>query len=435
MSAADDIIEVTVAELDGRGCGIALGPDGEDVSLPGVLPGESARARVEHRSGAGRIFARPVEITAAAPDRVDPGCPHFLTCGGCDLLHADLAHQHAFKRRQVAAALGRPVDAVEPVVASPRTHGYRALAKLVVRADGVLGSYRPRTHDVTDMQGCRVHAPEVEAVVDAIRAALKVHPVALRYVLVRGALSEGTTVVTFVARHASVDGLDALVIQLAARPDVARVVLNVNDREGDALLGDTDVVLHDGPAPREQIGSVTASLAAGAFSQVNPLAAARLYEVVVNEAAPDGRSVLDLYCGSGGIALALAAAGARRVLAVDVDPRAAAAAEASVVDNGMQGRVEVRAARAEDVTEVAAEIVILNPPRKGAAASVLEAVSALRPARLVYVSCNPKSLARDLEALEALGPMEVRRVVPVDLFPHTRHVETVVSVDLLALEG
>jgi 23S rRNA (uracil1939-C5)-methyltransferase len=304
----------------------------------------------------------------------------------------------------------------------------------VVRADGVLGSYRPRTHDVTEMRGCRVHAPEVEVVVEAIRVALAAQPIPLRYVLVRGALAEGSTVVTLVARRAQVEGLDAVVRRLATREDVARVVLNINDGEGDALLGETDIVLHDGPAPRERLGSITASLAAGAFSQVNPLAAARLYGVVVEEAEPAGRSVLDLYCGSGGIALALAAAGARRVLAVDVDPRAAAAAEASVTENGLQDRVEVRAARAEDV-DAAAEIVILNPPRKGAARPVLEAVSALRPVRLVYVSCNPKSLARDLRVLEELGPVLTRRVVPVDLFPHTRHVETILSLDLPALEA
>lgn len=410
--------------------------------VAGLLPGERARVRVVHTNKRGTLFGEVTEVLEPSPERRVVACEHFLDCGGCDFLHAPLALQHDHKRRLVAAALELPIERVEPVVASPRPVGYRAFAKLVVGPGGVLGSYRPRSHDVVDMSGCLVHAPSVERVVDALREIIQAEgggggPAAgepeLRYVLVRGSTVEERAVVTLVARRADA-ALPARVAEvLAARPDVARVVLHVNDEPGDALLSrGPNVILHDAGAPEERVGEVVQTLESGAFSQVNPFGAAALHAKVIELAEPAGRTVLDLYAGSGGLGLSLAAAGAREVWGYEALPEAVQAARSSAERMGLATRVRYDAGSVEEGLELAppTQIVVVNPPRKGLSYEVVRALAERGAERLIYVSCHPRSLARDLATLGELGELTLERVVPVDLFPQTRHVETIVSARL-----
>lgn len=380
-----------------------------------MLPGEHVEVRIDREGKRGVDYGTLLSVLEEAPQRVPARCPHFLDCGGCDLLHADLAFQHRLKRRAVADALGLRVEQVEPVIASPKPLGYRALAKLVVGPDRILGSYRPRTHDVVSMEGCLIHAPEVEAVVGALRSWIR-EPATLdlRYVLVRGSLAEGKAVVTLVSRTEQAPGVRALAARLFERPDVARVVLDVNPTEGDVLLSGREEILFDRGPPSERIGEISQSLASGAFAQVNPAAAALLYALVREMIEPRGKRVVDLYSGSGGIALTLAAAGAS-VIGVEAVPAAVEAARASA-----GGAAEFVCADVRHYELPPADAVVLNPPRKGAPPELLERLRDV-PC-LVYVSCNPKTLARDLEILGR----PIDRVVPVDLFPQTGHVETVV---------
>lgn len=426
---ADDGTIADVEGLDPAATGHGQTLRGDPARIRGALPGERLRIAVEHVGKDGIRYGRAQGVLRASGDRVDPGCPHFLACGGCDLLHASYPAQLGLKRARVAAALGLAVEAVDPTLPSPRVFGYRAFAKLVAGPGGVLGSYRPRTHDVQDMAGCRVHAPEAEGVVDAARAHLAVAPVDLRYLLVRASLDEGRAVVTLVVRDRGARGLEGLVRALSARKDVARVVVHVNPADGDALWdpeGETAVRYDEGPV-QARLGPVRQALEAGAFSQVNPLAAAELYRRAVGGADAAGRRVLDLYAGSGGLSLALLAAGAARVHAVESVPAAIDAAQAAAAASGVQDRLSTEVARVEaaleDLRPEDAEVVVLNPPRKGAGGEVMRRVFALDPERVVYVSCNPDSLARDLEA--APDGWRLARVTPVDMFPHTRHVETV----------
>jgi 23S rRNA (uracil1939-C5)-methyltransferase len=414
------VTRAQIQDLDDSG--FARGP----VRVNGVLPGEEVDVRIEHVGKRGVEFGRLARVITPSPERIDARCPHFLDCGGCDFLHATLEFQHRFKRERVARALSLPLERVEPIVASPRELGYRALAKLVVGPNRTLGSYRPRSHDVVSMDGCLVHAPEVESIVDALRALLAEHPgeLDLRYVLVRGSLAERKSVVTLVSRTKEAPGIRALAEGLFSREDVARVVLHVNDREGDALLlSDAyEEVLYSRGTPSERIGAVSQSLASGAFAQVNPLAAEKLYALVEEMIAPAGKRIVDLYSGSGGVALTLALAGAREVIGVEANATAVAAARASAETIGASNaRFVASDVALFDLPPV--DAVVLNPPRKGAAPEVIDRIAA---PRCVYISCNPDTLARDLARLGG----RIERVVPVDLFPQTQHVETVVQIDL-----
>ncbi len=416
----------------------AVTEDGRTGFIAGLLPGERARVHVDHVNKRKVFFGRAHEILEPSEQRVSVACPHFLICGGCDFLHAALSVQHEHKRAHVSAALGLPLEQVDPVVPSERQRGYRAFAKLVVGPNGVLGSYRPRSHDVVDMRGCIIHAPVVEAVVDAIRAILGEEAPdtiesELRYVLVRGSMHEGRSVVTLVTRRVGAVLPARIAKKLSSRPDVARVVMHMNDDAGDALLSrGPNHILFDGAAPEEHIGEVWQTLESGAFSQVNPFAAAALYARVVELAKPEGRTALDLYAGSGGIGLSLAAAGAKEVFGYEALPEGVAAASQSAERMGVSERVRYEALSVEEALEAApaAEIVVVNPPRKGMSYDALRLLAERGAERLIYVSCHPRSLARDLETLGGMGTLEIERAVPVDLFPETRHVETIVSARL-----
>jgi 23S rRNA (uracil1939-C5)-methyltransferase len=429
-------IEADVLALDESARAIARTQDGVEARIPGALVGERVKARVVHVDRAGRRHSRLLEVVRPSSERIDPRCPHFLECGGCDLLEASISMQHAWKRAELAHALGVELDRVEPVIASVRPFGYRALAKLVVGEGGLLGSYKPWTHEIADMQGCLVHAPEAERIVDAIRSIIQraKEPPELRYVLVRASLDEQKAIVTLVVRREDAQGLEALASVLAMRSDVAMVVKHVNDSPGDELLGDgPHQVLHEKTSLTERLGDAQHVLLPGAFAQVNPLAAAELYRVVVSAIEPLDRRVLDLYSGSGGISLQLAIAGAREVVAVEANKNAVHAARASLnLNSAVSERVELLESSAEEAMHALSERrasfdrLVLNPPRKGASREVLESIIELAPDRVVYVSCEPKTLARDLEILGER--FELHRLVPVDLFPHTRHVETVAVV-------
>jgi hypothetical protein len=269
----------------------ARGKSGEACPLvvPGALPGEAVEVVVEH-SGKTARFARLLKVLEASPERTTPQCRHFLNCGGCDLLHASLPLQHHHKRQQVALELGLPLFDVAEVVPSPQAFEYRTVAKMVV-GPGVLGSYRPRSHDVVDMSGCRIHSATVELVLSTARAHLLAEgPGDLRYLVVRED-DRRRALVLIITRALGSSAADALASVLAQLPQVAEIRVQENQSPGDGIFS-------DGPE-RRVYGE--AGAAVGAFSQVNPGAAAELYRVATELLAPAGREVLELYAGSGGL--------------------------------------------------------------------------------------------------------------------------------------
>jgi 23S rRNA (uracil1939-C5)-methyltransferase len=308
-------------------------------------------------------------------------------------------------------------------VPSPQATEYRALAKFVVGENGELGSYRPRSHEIVDMAGCVVHAPSIEKVASIVRENYSPN-LELRYVIVRASLQQSLVIVTLIVRRDVGQSLNKLVDRLTELSEVAQIVMSVNDSDGDALIvpGD-DVILYDGPSVAEQLGGAEQKLNSGAFSQINPGAAVGLYEQVVKCVDVQGKKFLDLYSGSGGISRALMLAGAASVHGVETNAQAVAAAKESSSTEDLS----FEAASVEDVLDRLGDydIIVVNPPRKGLSMAVVEALIELPKIDLVYVSCNPKSLARDVKLIEDNTEALIKRVVPVDMFPQTRHVETV----------
>jgi 23S rRNA (uracil1939-C5)-methyltransferase len=474
-------VTVDCVDLDDDGAGVSdegAGPDAARVHVAGALPGERVVATVEHVSPhARRAWARLEAIETPSPARSPPACRAFGACGGCVLQHLDYPAQLAWKGRRLAAALRavdnsrtlggfpnppamdsarqaelRPRDwlaelTIHPCLASPRPLGYRGRSKLVpVRAGGrfVLGAYGPRSHAVVDVAGCRIARPPLDETAGALAALFDGAGVVpydertltgdLRHVALQ-ANGEGRVLAVWVSRRGLPGGAALARAFRAARPEVVGVVEHVNPERGNAIFtasGET-IVLDGAGAIEERLDvdgrPLRLRLSAGAFFQANREVAGWAYGAIARGLAPEpGERAVDAYCGVGGIALVLART-AGEVVGIEAHPGAvddARAAAALAAEDGGGGRAGVRFVAGDAARELArldrADVVVLNPPRKGCAEPVLAEVVRLAPRAVAYLSCDPDTLARDLAWLAARG-YRPREVTPLDMLPHTPHVE------------
>lgn len=344
-------------------------------------------------------------------------------------MHPDA--QRDWKRTELARALGRPEDEVEAVVHSEYDYDYRALAKFVVGPKGMLGSYRRGTHTVTNMDGCVVHAPAIAAAHPWVQTYLSENRLPeLRYVVMRASLADERVIITLISKNARAGLFRQAAHDIGRAPFVAAVDFHHNDSEGNAIFASapTQRLYDDGKELCETIGGLRLQLKSHAFSQINPATAALLYAHVVTLLS-ESTEFWDLYAGSGGISLSyLLQNRAGRVVAVENIAAANQAARESAELHGLQDRLQVIDADVLSHLQACtqgARAIVVNPPRKGLGAQVAHELLRLAPAKLVYVSCNPKSLARDLRALQA-GGYRTSRITPFDLFPNTVQLETVV---------
>jgi 23S rRNA (uracil-5-)-methyltransferase RumA len=461
-------LQVQPRALDAEGAGVAPVDRGQ-LHVRGALPGETVSAEVEHVSphaspGGSRAWARTLAVLSPSPDRRSPVCPAYGACGGCPLQHLDYQRQLAWKRGLVEEALrgvpGVEELGVEPCEPSPRTLGYRNQAKYVyglLPGDGgapVLGAYAPRSHTLVDLAGCQLVEPAIDRVAGQLRLALQGHGVApfderrrtgvLRYVVLR-ANAAGQVLATLITARPLPGGAQLAQGLRAAAPEVVGVVESHNDRPGNALFtaeggagGMADRLLAGEDSLTESIAGVDVRLGPRSFLQLNRDVAARAYAGVrafaagqAQGAGPGGEAgrldrVLDLYAGVGAVSFHLRDL-ASAITAVEENPAASAAGARAAAGAGLS-HLRFQAADAAGAASQAAgaDLVVLNPPRAGAAALAAAIGAGAPPAALVYLSCNPVTLARDLRALIA-GGLELRRIWPLDMLPHTPHVETLVA--------
>jgi 23S rRNA (uracil1939-C5)-methyltransferase/tRNA (uracil-5-)-methyltransferase len=388
-------VELRIDSLSNLGLGIGR-VDGWVVMVPFVVPGERVRARV-HRNFKSYSEADLLEVLEPSPDRVEPRCPLFSVCGGCQYQHVRYGRQLEEKRRQVVEALGRIGGieaAVDPVHGSPRQYGYRS--KITphykrAEADGSqpIGFLRHgRRHALVDVAQCPIAT-------DAINEAL---PEARQRARREGGKKRRRRGGTLLLR-------DVL----------------------EGVVGDPQAVVS------QRVGELTFQFKAGEFFQNNPSILPDLVAHVAAEASAGGaRFLVDAYCGSGLFALS-AAASFERVAGVEISEPAVRWARANAEINGVTnvrfviGQADAVFRGLDFPAEACA--VVIDPPRRGCDARFLEQLLDFRPKRLVYVSCEPSTQARDLRQLVDRG-YALTRVRPFDLFPHTRHVENIVSLEL-----
>lgn len=443
--------EVVAQALDDAGAGVGTSA-GLTIHVADLLPGERAEVVIDHQSphkpdAWGRVVRR---VGAPSSDRVKPACPAFGRCGGCTWQHLAYPAQLELKRRRVELALadilaidtsGVRVARVRP---SPQQLGYRNKGKYVVGRSGdhlVLGAYAPRSHHVIDTLGCRIVAPVIDEVASWIRGAAESAQLAaydeatrqgeLRYAIVREVAGD-VLVVLVVASATPRAKLDQTAASLASHPAVRGVVAIDNDRRDGAIVpaGSPVTVLVGHGALGEQLAGAPIELGAGEFLQVNRAQAAVMYARVAELASPSpGMRAVDLFAGLGGIGLHLARAGAS-VVAVEIDREAVAQLARAAAAAGLP--LTAIAADAGELTEAVRaqlgahpDVVVVNPPRKGLDAGTRDLLVELAPPVLLYVSCGPEALGRDLVALAAQG-YAPDLIEPFDLMPGTSQVETVV---------
>jgi len=446
-SAQANRCELEATELDDGGAGVGLS-GAMAVHVGDLLPGERAEVAIDHHSphkaeAWGRIVKR---LGPPSPERVTPVCPGFGRCGGCVWQHLAYPAQLAAKHARLAAALAQvpavatgavEIAAVRP---SPELTGYRNKGKYVAGQVGdhlVLGAYAPRSHHVVDTLGCRVVAPIIDEVATWVRGAAERAELAaydertrtgeLRYVIVREA-SGDVMVVLVVAPRTPRAKLDRVAAALANHPAVHSLVAVENDRRDGAIVpsGASATVLLGHGHLVEQLAGVAVEVGAGEFLQVNRAQAAAMYARVTElaEARP-GMQAIDLFAGLGGIGLHLARAGAT-VIAVEIDRDAVAQLRRAAQRANLP-----LTAIAGDVGEVRGQlgakpdVVVVNPPRKGLSAGARAFLAELAAPVIVYVSCGPDALGRDLITLAAHG-YTPDAIEPFDLMPGTAQVETVV---------
>jgi len=394
---------------------------------------------------AGRDRGAPSDAADRGPYQAP--CRHYPHCIGCPFIDLPYPEQLARKRALVGAAFAKfpALNDVEipEVVSSPRRLGYRARVKLVVRKSGgaiATGLYVPQSHRVMDISSCPVHPRRVNQVLEYLKfraQELGIVPYDerddsgdLRYVDFRYSFARQEVSVTLVSRHPVLPEGEKLARALQRKFSfVTGVILNINENRGNVIWGPVNRMLSGRETLLEQVGGLKLVYPAGVFSQSNPHTAQKLYDRVVELAQLTGKeNMLDLYCGVGPIALNLAH-GARQVWGIDDNEAGIASAKQNARRNGVGNCRFFAGDAAGKIQELrgqlaALDLVVVNPPRKGLQGAALAALLELGAPRLIYVSCETVSLARDLEKLVAAG-YRIRSLQPFDMFPQTAEVENV----------
>lgn len=445
----NDVVRLDIERFGSAGEGVAHLPGGMVVFVAGALPGETCQVQLL-KVGKTAAWGRMQQVCAPSSARRAPDCGSYPRCGGCQFRHADYAAELEAKRQKVADALQRigGVDLpISVILGADSTQRYRNKVQFPISAgkEGPrIGFYRARSHDVVDVEDCLLQPPEAAAIAAAVRAWMAdsgvpaydeaAHSGLVRHLFLRFAASG--VLCCLVVNGEAVPDPDGLVDRLRrAAPGLTGVVLSVNRDRTNVVLGRRQITLWGRDWLEDTLCGLTFRISVPSFYQVNRAQTEVLYAKAAEFAALTGReTVLDLYCGIGTISLVMART-AGRVIGAEIVPAAVADAEANARRNGIRNAEFFCADAADAARRLAGEglrpdVVCVDPPRKGLAAGVVETIAGMAPDRVIYVSCDPATLARDVARFAPLGYAPVQAVA-VDLFPRTAHVETVVLLSKL----
>jgi 23S rRNA (uracil1939-C5)-methyltransferase len=411
--------------------------EGFVVFVKDLMIGEVAEVRLEKVSER-HAYARIVTMVNASKDRVEPRCPIAYKCGGCQIQHMNAQAQLDFKKMHVQSLFKRNLA----MDINPKIHGmedpwfYRNKTQVpfeITKRTIDYGFYRAHTHDILPFSTCYIQSDDSNSILLDIKRfydANAIKPTGLRTVLVKKAFSTGELMVVFVCRRDSLPSQKQLVEELQAKhPMIKSIVINVNDREDNVILGDRYIPLTTQSVITDTLSGLKFEISAASFFQVNPKQAEILYESALKMAklkATD--TVLDLYCGIGTIAL-LAAQKAKAVIGVEVVQDAIEDAKRNATLNGVNNVEWIKtdagvAVKGLIESKRKINLVVVDPPRKGLDETTRNAIIELKAPKVIYVSCDPGTLVRDLKILQE--HYKIEDVELTDMFPQTIHVETVV---------
>lgn len=431
---------VTIEGYGEGGMGVAR-IDGRVVFVHGALRGEKCRVLIL-KTLKSVAFAKVLEVIEPSSERITPDCPYFPRCGGCTYRHIRYEEELRLKKQRVQDNLSRIGGSdvtVEEILGARDTLRYRNKAQYPVSKDGAVGFYRARTHEVIECEHCLLVKPEADAAAEALREYMQSCRVAgydektgrglVRHLYIRSNAA-GESLVCVLVNGDKLPKEDRLVTLLRdACPKCTGIVLGTNTKKGNVILGDCYRTLWGSDRLEDTLCGKTFRLSVPSFYQVNRIQAERLYAKAIEFAGLTGQeTVLDLYCGAGTITLALSDH-AKKVLGAEIVPEAIDDARENAARNGVKN-VEFFCGDASDVAKKLArenlrpDVITVDPPRKGLAADVVESIAEMQPQRVVYVSCDSATMARDVKRLADLG-YTAQRACAVDMFPRADHIETV----------
>ncbi len=454
----NQILTLRIERLSSDGSGVAHSADGEAVFVPGTAPGDEARVRIVKDCGR-YAFGILDELLTPSPDRIPVDCPVAGPCGGCSLRHLDYAAELRAKQESVLDAFRRIGGLEVPVLdilPSPEVDRYRNKVQFPVGVDKngapCIGFYAGRTHRIVPCPDCKLQPGVLNEIGNALCAFFAQQGIRpydeqsgkglVRHIFLRRGAHSGQIMVCLVCTRAKLPHAEQLCTALREQfPAISTILLNVNAKNTNVILGGENHILYGPGYIEDTLCGVPVRLGPLSFYQVNTLAAERLYGVAAQYAQlTSDDALLDLYCGMGTIGLSMAER-CRELIGVEIVPEAIESAKANAARMGETVAAKSRffcADAGQAATQLAAEglhpdIVMLDPPRKGCDEATLSAVVRMAPRRVVYVSCNPATAARDAAWLEKNG-YHAEKVQPVDLFPRTKHVEAVLLLTKLNVE-
>lgn len=382
-------------------------------------------------------------------NKADGICPYAKKCGGCDYQGMEYKKQLEMKETTVGKLL-KPFVKVNPIVGMDNPYHYRhkvhAVFDCVGRGQVVAGVYKKNSHDVVDIESCQIENQESDAIIREVKGLLKSFRIKtydedtgyglLRHVLVRKGYYTGEIMVVLVLASPILPSKNNFVKALRKNhPDITTVVINVNDKRTSMVLGERNITVYGKGFIEDKLCGATFRISPNSFYQVNPEQTEKLYEKAISYAKLTGKEkVIDAYCGTGTIGI-IAAKAAKEVYGVELNKDAIKDAITNAKRNEIKnirfinddaGKYMVSLAEQKEKIDV----VIMDPPRSGSDEAFLSSVIKLSPKRIVYVSCNPETLARDLKYLVKKG-YAVTEATPYDMFPHTAHTEMVVALEHL----
>jgi 23S rRNA (uracil1939-C5)-methyltransferase len=445
MLVKNQIYETVITDYTAEGQGVAH-IEGCAVFIPNAIAGERCTVRIEVAKknwAAGKM----VEILERSPHRINRVCPVAKLCGGCDLQHMDYAEEIRMKAERVRQCLnrlgGENLVKVE-ILAAEDTTCYRNKAQYPVSAKNgraYAGFFKAGTHQVVENERCGILPREMDDVKNAVIGYMNRHKVTaydeaahaglVRHIYVRRGAVSGQVLVCLAINGRDIPKKSAFIDELKKIPGFATLVLSVNTKKGNAVLGDEFITLYGPGYIEDTLCGLNFRLSPRSFYQVNHTQAQRLYNAAISQAQiTKDDTVLDLYCGVGTITLCMAKA-AGKVIGVEVVEQAVADAWDNAKRNGIENAEFFcgdagQAALELEKNGVKADVVVVDPPRKGLNADTIEALHRFAPRRIVYVSCDPATLGRDVALLKEKG-YRVQNALACDLFPRTVHVESVVT--------
>lgn len=444
MVSKNDIYTLDIQNMTTDGNGIAK-IDGYTLFVSGAVTGDRVKLKVL-KAGKTYGFAKILDIEVPSPLRTSPDCEVFSTCGGCSLMHIDYDSQLKLKHTSVLDAMKRiggfqDID-VKPVMPAPSSLGYRNKIQVPVKdMDGKAqaGFFAPRSHRIAPAQNCLLQSPSCKQVIKCVLDWMEEYSVSaydeisgmgtIRHIYVREGFTSGEIMVSLVTNTKKLNHSAPLVDALGQINGVVSVMQNINTKKTNVILGDKNVCLFGRDYIYDTLNGIKFKISHNSFFQVNPVMTVPLYQKAIELLGDmSGKTVYDLYCGIGTISL-FAACSAKKVIGIEYIPAAVYDAAQNAEINNFKN-TEFYAGDAAEVFEklysegITAHATIVDPPRKGCDAKLLDTLFKMNPEKIVYVSCNPATLARDAKILCENG-YSPSAVYPFDCFPNTSHVECV----------